>query len=496
MAIPAVEGEPAEGTCENESVLSLKPPRWQKLNAAPSARQRIALIAGRVAGVASRLARRGGGTALPGLVAGRIAPDLVEALGASAQGVALVTGTNGKTTTSHLLVTAARRAGIEVIANPSGSNLERGLVGVLVDAALPFGDLPPRDGRLAVLEVDEAAAAALLPRIHPSVAVFLNLFRDQLDRYGEVDSIARGWWHALEAEGTGPTLVLNADDPSVAQLAETARGDVIYFGVDDPAAALPTAEHAADARFCQCGGTFDYTVRYIGHVGHWRCVRCTRVRPTPSVSARGIRLDEDGARFELVMPEGAMTLTLPLAGLYSVYNAIAAAAGALALGISQESIAAALTNAGPAFGRQERFEVRGRRARILLAKNPAGLNEVLRTLAATTEPLHLLWLLNDGIQDGRDVSWIYDADVEVVGTRVATLFAGGARAHDLALRLHLGGLEPTRVESNIALALTEALQRIPEGARLDIVATYTAMLEVRALLADWTGGRQYWMGAS
>jgi lipid II isoglutaminyl synthase (glutamine-hydrolysing) len=470
-----------------------RPPReWPST----SARQRLALLAGRLAGVASRRFGRGGGTALPGLVAARIAPDLVEALGAAERGVVLITGTNGKTTTAHLLAAAARAGGLDVTANPSGSNLERGLVGALVDAAGPLGERPAAQGRAAVLEVDEAAAASLLPRVHPTVAVFLNLFRDQLDRYGEVDSIARGWWHALESEGGGPTLVLNADDPSVAQLADVARGNVVYFGVEDPAAALPVAEHAADARFCRCGGTFEYTARFIGHMGHWRCARCGRTRPAPEVTAHRVQLDDAGARFELRTAEGTRTLALPLAGLHSVYNALATAAAGLALGLPPESTAAALAESGPAFGRQERFQVRGREVRILLAKNPAGLNEVIRTLAATGGPLNLLWLLNDGIQDGRDVSWIYDADVEVLAGRPRVLVAGGSRAHDLALRLHLGGLEPDAVDPGVRLPLTDALARVPEGARLDVVATYTAMLEARAQLADWTDGRQYWMKSS
>ncbi len=459
-----------------------------------SPRRRAALLSGRLVGAASRALGRGGGTAIPGLVAGRIAPDLVDALaGVADRGAVLVTGTNGKTTTAHLLTAAARAAHLDVVANPSGSNLERGLVGALVDGAGHLGALPEPSDRVAVLEVDEAAAAALLPRIHPRVAVFLNLFRDQLDRYGEVDSIARGWRHALEREGGGPTLVLNADDPSVAQLAQCARGDVVFFGIDDTRVALRAAEHAADARFCACGGMFEYAARFVGHVGHWRCPSCGRSRPTPAVLARHVELGESSVRFELVTPELQVPVELPQAGLYSVYNAVAAAAAAFALALPSEAVVAALEDAGPAFGRQERFIVRGRQVRILLAKNPAGLNEVVRALAAGQRDLHMLWLLNDGIQDGRDVSWIYDADVEPLVGRAAALTVSGARADDLALRLHLGGLEPTLVESDVAVALGRAVDALPEGGRLDIVATYTAMLEVRALLAAWTGGRQYWM---
>ncbi len=468
-------------------------PRSQSRSPVHELRRRGAILAGRVAGRASQLLGRGGGTALPGLVAGRIAPDLLESIALASEGVVLVTGTNGKTTTAHLLATAVRNAGFEVMANPSGSNLERGLVGALVAASGPRGEAPTPTGRVAVLEVDEATTAAVLPRLHPTVAVFLNLFRDQLDRYGEIDSIARGWRHALEVDGGGPTLVLNADDPSVAQLADGARGRVVTFGMEDPGVRLPAAEHASDARFCGCGGTFEYATRYIGHVGDWRCRSCSRARPPLDVAARNVRLDEGSARFDLVTPGGTVAMTLPVAGLYSVYNALAAAAAAFALGLAPEAAERALRGAGPAFGRQERFVVRGRQVRMLLAKNPAGLNEIVRTLNLGRSPLHVLWLLNDGIQDGRDVSWIYDADLEALEGRCASIVASGARADDLALRLHLAGLEPQIVDTDIDAALAAALDRTPEGERLDVVATYTAMLEARARLAGWTHRRQYWM---
>lgn len=468
-------------------------PRSAPRSLAHEARRRGAILAGRVAGRASQLLGRGGGTALPGLVAGRIAPDLLESIALASERTVLVTGTNGKTTTAHLLVAAARNAGLEVMANPSGSNLERGLVGALVAASGPGGELPEPAGRVAVLEVDEATTAAVLPRLHPTVAVFLNLFRDQLDRYGEIDSIARGWRHALEADGGGPTLVLNADDPSIAQLADGARGRVVTFGVEDPTVGLPAAEHASDARFCSCGGTFEYGARYIAHVGAWRCRACGRARPPLDVAARNVRLDEGSTRFDLTTAAGTVAMTLPVAGLYSVYNALAAAAAALALGLPSEPAERALREAGPAFGRQERFVVRGRQVRMLLAKNPAGLNEIVRTLNLGSGPVHVLWLLNDGIQDGRDVSWIYDADLEALSGRCALVVASGTRADDLALRLHLAGLDPHVVEGDIDAALAAALDRTPEGARLDVVTTYTAMLEARARLADWTHVRQYWM---
>ena len=459
---------------------------------APSWRQRGALIVGRATAQASRRLHRGGGTAFPGVVAGRLAPDLVDVLARLGHGAVTITGTNGKTTTAHLLAAATRRVGLEPVTNRAGSNLERGLVSALVEATNTRGAVADAGGRIALLEVDEAALPALWPRLRPRVALFLNLFRDQLDRYGEIDSIAEDWRTALAGPHVPDTLILNADDPSLDVLGEAAAGALVTFGVDDPAVALPHADHAADARFCRCGSTFDYTSVFVGHLGHWRCSGCDRARRTPDVVARAVRLSEDESAFELVTPHGSVPVTLPLTGLYSVYNALAAAAGALALDVPLEALREALESAEPAFGRQERMRVYGRDVRLLLAKNPTGLNEVMRTLIASAPPRRVLWLLNDDIQDGRDVSWIYDADFESLRQAEFEVVVSGTRADDLALRLHLAGIEPRYVEPHTSTAVEEALALVPSGERLDVVATYTAMLEVRELLAGRSGAAHYW----
>ncbi|MGE3856808.1 MAG: MurT ligase domain-containing protein [Dehalococcoidia bacterium] len=466
--------------------------------APPTARERFALLLGRGARNVARRLGRSGGTAIPGLVAGALAPSLIERLARQpGQGVVTVTGTNGKTTTTHLLAAILRAAGIDPLTNPSGSNLERGVVAAYAGGVDGRGLLPDAEHRAGVFEVDEAALARLLPRLRPRLAVFLNLFRDQLDRYGEVDSVAEGWARALDLVETAPALVLNADDPSIAQLAEHARGArVVTFGVDDDAVALAHAEHASDARFCTCGSRFTYEAIYMGHVGRWCCDACGRRRPAPDVAARRIELREDGSTVHLAIRVGAEVQTfqfdLPLAGLYSAYNALAAAAAAHALGIDVATIAAALAAAGPAFGRQERFEVAGRRARLLLAKNPAGLNEVLRVLTVAAPPLTVLAMLNDGVQDGQDVSWIYDADLEMLAGTGATIVCSGDRADDLALRFALAGVPPVAVIAQTDRALDAALARTPPGGRLDVVATYTAMMDVRGALARRAGVGAYW----
>ncbi len=462
----------------------------------PTVRERAALILGRAAGTAARRLGRGGGTALPGLVAGAIAPSLLERLAQQAgQGVVTVTGTNGKTTTTHLIASIMRAHGGQPLTNPSGSNLERGLVVAYVEAAEAGGRIADAASRVGVFEVDEAVLARLFPRLSPRVAVFLNLFRDQLDRYGEVDSVNEGWGGMLSTVGPATTLVLNADDPSIAQLAADTGAQVITFGIDDRSVGLVRADHASDARFCRCGGRFAYETIYMGHVGIWACTSCGERRPAVRVSARRVELNDEGSRVQVDIDGTPIALEIPMAGLYSVYNALAATAAAHALGVPGETIGRALAEAGPAFGRQERFEVEGRTVRVLLAKNPAGMNELLRALIAGSsggEPVHLLAMLNDGVQDGQDVSWIYDADMEVLAGRAVTVTCSGDRADDFALRWHLAGIDPAAVIPDTEAALDAALGRTPRGARLDVVATYTAMIDVREALARRAGVGAYW----
>jgi lipid II isoglutaminyl synthase (glutamine-hydrolysing) len=454
---------------------------------------RAALIVGRVAGEATRRLGRGGGTALPGLVAGRLAPDLVESLGRlPGHGAVTVTGTNGKTTTTHLVAAIAQAAGLEPLTNRTGSNLERGLVTAYVDAAGLTGGVSHRQRRIGIFEVDEAALPPLFGRLRPRVAVFLNLFRDQLDRYGEIDSVAEGWARMIAAADWAPTLVLNADDPSVARLAEGARGAVITFGIEDPSAALTGADHASDARFCVCGARFVHERVFMGHVGHWRCASCGRSRSTPVVAATSVRLDASGSDVDVRVGDETVSLRVPTAGLYSVTNALAAIAAAVALGLSVSVAVEAVGASEPAFGRQERFDVEGRSVRIWLAKNPAGLNEIVRALLANDRDLSILAMLNDGIQDGQDVSWIYDADMERLAGRVSSLICSGDRADELALRFAIAGIEADHVTNDTTVALDEALGRTPTRGTLDVVATYTAMIGIREAVAARAGVSSYW----
>ncbi|TAK59346.1 MAG: DUF1727 domain-containing protein, partial [Dehalococcoidia bacterium] len=322
-----------------------------------------AVCAGKIAGAASRIARRGGGTAIAGLAALRIDPHVVRQLGAQAgAGAIVVTGTNGKTTTSLMLSRIADAAKLRPLHNRSGSNLMRGVAAMLVEEATLAGTIAHPAERLAILEVDEATLPEIVGELAPRAVVFTNLFRDQLDRYGEVDTVAKSWERALAALPPETVIVLNTDDPAVAHLASSARGRVLYYGIEDARAAIDAEEHASDFRTClDCGAELTYALTFYGHLGHWRCTSCPNARPSPQVRLTSAALDADATALAIELPDGAeLRVRLPLAGVYNAYNALAATTGALALELPREAVATALEGFSAAFGRQEQFRIDGR----------------------------------------------------------------------------------------------------------------------------------------
>ncbi len=466
-------------------------------------RTALAVIAGRASGGLARRAHLGGGTSLPGLVARRISPDIVPHLAAQLRhGSVLVTGTNGKTTTSGMTAYVLRAGGLRVWRNREGANLLRGITAALIIRSRPDGRLRWSGDAAAVFEVDEAAVPQAVAELEPRVVAVTNLFRDQLDRYGEVDTVAERWRTALNRLPSTSTLVLNADDPTVAALGLLGRsGRVVYFGVSD-APASPAdprtggqAMEVVDTRTCpRCRAELSFSARFYSHIGHWSCASCGLHRPDPAISARDVVAEGvDATRFQLATPHGERPVRVALPGLYNVYNALAAAAIGYALEIGLESMAGALERFTPAFGRAERIMAEGREVRLLLAKNPTGLNEVLRVLATTGQGGHALMLLNDHFADGQDVSWIWDADVErVASLRPAYLATGGTRAYDLALRLKYADCRVDAIEPDVARALWGALEATPEGQTLYVIPTFTAMLTVRGELERRGYAPHYW----
>jgi len=428
----------------------------------------------------SRWAGRSGGTTAPGRILLRLEPGALGRLAPKLEhGSVLISATNGKTTTAAMIAEILQRSGQPVVHNRTGSNMHWGVATAMLDA----GREPDQ---LGLFEVDEAWLGTVGRELQPRAYLLANLFRDQLDRYGELDSIAADWDRLAAEQQDAATFVLNADDPLVADLGRD-RPRVVYFGLEDDTHALPELQHAADSKACRnCGAAYVYEAVYVGHLGRYRCTTCGRERPQAQVVGERVRLDGmRGSELDLRTPSGQTTIALPLPGLYNVYNAIAAAAAALELGAGLDDVRTALEAFGGAFGRVETIAVAGRDVSILLVKNPAGANEVLRTLTLEQGP-HDLWLaLNDGIADGRDVSWIWDADFELLAGHVRRVTCSGTRAEEMALRLKYAGVEArAHVEHDLGDSLDSAVADANgEGRPLYALPTYTALLELRDLLS-------------
>ena len=443
------------------------------------------LALARAVGAVSRL-RGGGASSAPGKVLLRLDSNAIGALGARLpRGNVLVSATNGKTTTSAILAGIFERAGMSLVNNQSGANMAGGIASTLLAATRPGGRI---SGDLGLFEVDELWLDSLAAQLHPRAILLGNLFRDQLDRYGELETVADRWAAAVHTgPGRDSTLVLNADDPAIADLGRDRDAPVLYFGVEDDSLALPGMAHAADAKHCRrCGAPYVFEAIYLGHLGHYHCPSCGQMRPAPTVTATRVTLQGvHSARFTLRTPAGEAEVALALPGLYNVYNALAAAALATALEVGLPEIVAGLQATKAAFGRAETVYVDGREMRILLVKNPAGANEVLRTLALEPGEHDLLGVLNDKIADGRDVSWIWDADFELLVGRVRRATCSGSRAPELALRLKYAGIDPARirVQADLPSALREAASDGSDPQTpLYALPTYTAMLALRELL--------------
>jgi lipid II isoglutaminyl synthase (glutamine-hydrolysing) len=450
----------------------------------------VEIAAARGAARLSRLVGAGGGTTIPGKLLSKLDPGAIDRLAARLPlGTALVSATNGKTTTAAMTAEILRGR-IRLAHNRAGANLMSGVASTLLGSSR---------AELGLFEVDEGALPEVARRVRPRVLCLANLFRDQLDRYGELELVADRWRSAVASLGTGTAVVVNADDPVVGDLAATAARSVT-FGLDDPAQARPSLQHAADSKYCvRCGTPYDYAAAYVGHLGDYECPRCGHRRPPLDVAAREIELEGlERATFELALGADRRRVTVELPGLYNVYNAVAAAALSRELGASVDDIVAGLGRFRAAFGRAERIDVGGKRLLMLLVKNPAGANEAVRTLAAAGAPSVAVIALNDAIADGQDVSWIWDVDYEPLIGGLARLVASGSRAPELALRFKYGGLDAAAIDvvPDLDDALDRGLQLTPPGGQLVVLPTYTAMLALRKIVGERGYVRPYWEEAA
>jgi UDP-N-acetylmuramyl tripeptide synthase len=450
-------------------------------------RLRTEIAAARAVAGLSRLLGRGAGMTVPGKLLSKLDPGAIDKLAARLPaGAVCISATNGKTTTSAMAAEILRTR-FRLAHNHSGANLVSGVASTLLAAG---------DAELGLLEVDEGALPEVLRRVRPRAVLLGNLFRDQLDRYGELELIAERWRGAVAALPAGTTVVLNADDPQVGSLSDAA----VRYGLDDPSVARPALQHAADSKYCiRCGTPYDYAAAYVGHLGEYRCPSCGHARPPLDVAARSIELEGlERAAFDLVTPDGTRRVELALPGLYNVYNALGAAALAHALGVPLDDVVAGLGRFSAAFGRFERIAVDDKRLLLLLIKNPAGANEAVRTLVEGRPPRIAVVALNDAIADGRDVSWIWDVDFEPLLPGLERLVVSGGRAAELALRFKYGGLDPARIDvvPDLSTALDRGLELTPAAGELVVLPTYTAMLALQRIVAGRGLAKRYWERAA
>jgi UDP-N-acetylmuramyl tripeptide synthase len=438
------------------------------------------VAAAKAVGTLVRAAGRGGGTSLPGKVLTRLEPHAIGLLSRRLpHGSAVISATNGKTTTAAMTASVLERTGETLVHNRAGANMAGGVASALA-AATRRGRLT---GDLGLFEVDEFWLGAVVEELAPRAILLGNLFRDQLDRYGELEIIADRWAEVVAGQVGRTALVLNADDPLVADLGRSASP--LYFGVDDDSLAFAELQHAADSKHCRrCGHPYAYEAIYLAHLGRYACPNCGARRPEPAVVARDVELRGiRSAAFTLVTPAGSARVELPLPGLYNVYNALGAAALCLQLGAGLDAVVAGLEAVAPAFGRAETVDLGGRPTSILLVKNPAGANEVLRTLALEGSQLDLFGVLNDNTADGRDISWVWDADWELLAGSIRRMTCSGTRAAELALRMKYAGVDASRLD--VVPPLADGLDAaLADGSGpLYALPTYTALLELRDLLA-------------
>ena len=418
----------------------------------------LLILLGKIISKLVQILNLGNGSTWPGHIALNVNKHFVhDILAQSKTKTILIAGTNGKTTTAKLIQTALTVNKRTVVQNHSGANLLNGIASTILLHTNLLGKL---SYDFAIFEIDENALPLFINEITPDYVVCLNLFRDQLDRYGEVNSIVTHWKTALEKLPKNTTLILNADDPQIAYLAKGTSTTVHYFGLQGSQFGNNKLQHAADSVYCpHCGERLAFSALAFSHLGDWHCPKCGVKRP---------QITE--VRFAIY----------PLPGLYNKYNVLAATVALKQIGLSEEEINGSFAEFEPAFGRQERIRYKNKHVQIFLSKNPTSFNEsytTIRELGGKT----LLLVLNDRIPDGRDVSWIWDVDLAGLKQFTNILIAGD-RIYDMALRLKYEEYKNFQTFENLEEAVNEGIKQSSEDETFFILPTYSAMLEVRKIV--------------
>src|SRR2546425_4501145 len=411
------------------------------------ARLALAISAGKLAGASGRWLRIGGGTSLPGLIARRIDPDVLKSVvGASKAKKIVITGSNGKTTTARMTAAMAVNNGKRVSHNRAGSNMLQGVTSVAVNFADIFGRL---DSDVLLFEIDEGTMPLAMPEIKPDVVVITNIFRDQLDRYGELYSVAKALDKTLEDLPESSTILLNGNDPQVANFGLKAKAKLLFFGLETTEVGTPVPEQSADIIRCiHCQEDLQYKVAYMSHLGLYSCPNCGYTLPPLDIAATSIKLAPDGespTHVELRTPQGNLSLEIPLPGVHNVYNATAAIGAAMAAGFKMDKAPAAIASMRPAFGRLEKIQAGDQTIYLAFVKNPTSFNLMLRLIKQHAAEKHALMVMSNTVVDGEDFAWLWDVDLEEIADQLRDVVCSGTKAEELAMRMKYAEISTDKI---------------------------------------------------
>jgi len=435
-----------------------------------------------------------GGTSLPGKIALKICPDIFNRL-SDRFSIIMITGTNGKTTTSRIIEGMLQKAGLKYISNKSGANLASGIATTLISALSLTGKPIVRT---ALLETDEAAFRTLAPKLKPEIIVVTNFFRDQLDRYGELYTTLNNVREGIQ--GTPESrLILNADDSLCASLGQNIPNPVIYFGLGDKVYPEDYLIANADAAFCiHCKSRYEYLSTSFGHLGHFKCPNCGYERPSAQIECTQVlEYDNLSSTIEIKIPDGKITVKLALPGLYNIYNALAGTAAGHLLELKEEDLVYVLEGFECGFGRMETLSVNGLNLKMILVKNPTGFNQVLKYLMTQKDKCVVGFAINDKLADGTDISWLWDVDFEILSfmqNKIRKFFVSGIRAEDMAVRLKYAGIpsDSIVIRHGEAQLIDSMMEASKENDTVYILPTYTAMLDIRKELKKRFNLKEFW----
>ncbi len=460
------------------------------------ARLALAISAGKLAGASGRFFHIGGGTSLPGMIARRIDPNVLKSVvGRSKARKIVITGSNGKTTTARMTAAIAAASGHRVSQNRTGSNLLQGVTSVAVNFANLFGRL---DSDVLLFEIDEATIPLAVPEIQPDVVVITNIFRDQLDRYGELYAVAHSLNTMLENLPESATIVLNGNDPQVASFGQHAKAKRLFFGLETTEIGTPVPEQSADIIRCiHCDSDFVYETAYMSHLGLYRCPDCGYTLPPLDIAVTSASLAPDGegpSHITLRTPQGELKLEIPLPGVHNVYNAAAAISATLALDFPTQTIQNGLRNVRPAFGRLEKIQAGDKIIYLSFVKNPTSFNLILRLIAQHAGKKHLLLAASHTVVDGEDFAWLWDVDIEEIAEDILDVVCSGNKSEELAMRLKYAEISSDKITTipDREAALDAALKHVEPGGTLYIMSGYTPTQELRRIMQKRGWVKHFW----